>query len=119
MKGNLTPDRTAHIELEVLEAGGVYELIVDTGFNDYLYLPEDTIANWNLPFVISTSVSYADGSIAVSDLYEANVVWFGTTVRVTVLAGPPGCESLVGMGLLVGCQIELDDKNGEARISKL
>ncbi|MGH9833814.1 MAG: hypothetical protein ACREBD_14580 [Blastocatellia bacterium] len=45
MKGNLTPDRTASIELEVLEAGGVYELIVDTGFNDYLYLPEDTIAN--------------------------------------------------------------------------
>lgn len=119
MKGRLTPDNTPYIDLEVIEAGGLYELIVDTGFNDYLYLPEDTITSWNLPFVISTVVSYADGSTAVSDLYEANAVWFGAVVRATVLAGPSGCEAVVGMGLLAGCQIELDDKNGEVRVSKL
>lgn len=119
MKGELTPDYTAYIELEVLEAGDPYKLIVDTGFNDYLYLPEGAILNWNLPFLISTVVSYADGSSAVSDLYEANVVWFGTTVRATVLAGPSGCEAVVGMGLLAGCRIELDDVNGEVRISRL
>lgn len=119
MKGKLTPDYTGYIELEVIEAGGPYELIVDTGFNDYLYLPEDTITSWNLPFVISTVVSYADGSSAVCDLYEANAIWFGATVRATVLAGPSGCDAVVGMGLLAGCRIELDDRNGEVRISKL
>lgn len=119
MKGRLTPEYTPYVELEVIEAGGEQEMVVDTGFNDYLYLPEDTIVDWQLPFITNSPVSYADGSTAVTDLYEANVVWFGTTVRVTVLAGPLGCDLIVGMGLLIGCRIELDEQNGEVRIEQL
>jgi len=117
--GRLTLDLTAYIEPEVLEAGGAHELIVDTGFNDCLYLPEETITDWKLPFVISTPVSYADGSTVITDLYEANVIWFGATKRVTVVAGPAGCDALLGMGLLVGHRIELDEQQWEVRISKL
>jgi clan AA aspartic protease len=119
VKGRLTPDYTAYVELEVIEAGGTRELVVDTGFNDYLYLPEDAIAAWNLPFVVSATVSLADGSTMIADLYEANLVWFGATVRVPVLAGPPLCDSLVGMKLLAGCRIELDERNAEVRIEQL
>lgn len=119
MKGRLTSDYTAYVELEVLEAGDTHELVVDTGFNDYLYLPEDTIATWGLPFVVSATVSLADGSTIIADLYDANIVWFGATVRVSVLAGPSGCDALVGMRLLAGCRIELDEGNAEVRIEQL
>ncbi len=119
MIGRLTPDLTAYLEPEVLEAGGTHELVTDTGFNDCLYLPAETIAAWNLPFVISTPVSYADGSTIITDLYEAHVLWFGAVKRVSVVAGPAGCEALLGMGLLIGHRIELDDRQGEVRISKL
>jgi clan AA aspartic protease len=119
VKGTLRPDYTARIELEVLEAGCDCELIVDTGFDDCLYLPEDLITAWNLPVITGTTMSYADGSVVTTDLYGATVVWFGVAVPVTVLAGPVGCESLLGMGLLSGCRIELDEVAGEVRISKL
>ncbi len=119
MKGTLGPDYTARIELEVIEAGCGCELIVDTGFNDCLYLPEDLIATWNLPVITGTLTSYADGSVVTADLYEATALWFGMPTRVTVLAGPAGCESLLGMGLLAGCRIELDGAAGEVRISTL
>ena len=119
MKGTLSHDYTARIELEVLEAGCGCELIVDTGFNDCLYLPEELITAWNLPVLTSTTMSYADGGVVTTDLYQATVVWFGVAVPATVLAGPAGCESLLGMGLLSGCRIELDEAAGEVRISKL
>jgi len=119
VKGTLSPDYTARIELEVIEAGCECELIVDTGFNDCLYLPEDLITTWNLPVITSTTMSYADGSVVTTDLYLATVVWFGVAVPATALAGPTGCESLLGMGLLAGCRIELDQVAGEVRLSKL
>jgi clan AA aspartic protease len=119
VKGTLTPSYTPYIDLEVVEAGSLQEMVVDTGFNDYLYLPEDIIVDWNLPFITTSVVSYADGTTAVSDLYEATVIWFGVTKRVTALAGPVGCDDLVGMRLLAGCRIELDEQKGEVRIEQL
>lgn len=119
MTGRLTADNSPIIELIVLDAGTAYEVIVDTGFNDYLYLPEDVIADWQLPFVITTSITLADGSSMIADLYEARVVWFSAKVRIPVLAGPSGCDALIGMGLLAGCRIELDKKQGEVRIEQL
>lgn len=119
MTGRLTQDYTAYLAVQVLEAGAAHEMVVDTGFNDYLYLPEDIIATWNLPYVITSSVELADGSTMIADLYEANVVWFGATIRVTVLSGPTGCDPLVGMRLLAGCRIELDERNAEVRVERL
>lgn len=119
MKGRLTPDHTASVEVEVLEAGGTREFVVDTGFSDFLYLPEDLIVAWGLPFVISTPVVLADQSTTIADVYEATVIWFGTSVRVHVIAGPSGCDLLLGMKLLEGCRIELDRVNGEVRIEPL
>ena len=119
MIGWLTPDYTPFVSVEVIEAGTFHDLVVDTGFNDYLYLPEDVIANWQLTFVITTSVELADGNSVSADLYEAQVVWFGTRVRVTVLAGPSGCDSLLGMRLLTGHRIELDEQHAEVRLAPL
>lgn len=119
MKGALTSDHAAYISVVLVEAASEYELIIDTGFTGFVYLSEDIVANWGLPFVSSVPIVLADQSTAIVDVYEANVIWFGTTMRVPVLAGPPGCDSLLGMGLLEGCRIELDRVNDEVRIELL
>jgi clan AA aspartic protease len=92
---------------------------VDTGFSDFLYLAEEVIMAWGLPFVMSVPVTLADQSTIIADVYEATVIWFGTSARVQVLAGPLGCDPLLGMRLLEGCRIELDRVNGEVRIEQL
>ena len=109
----------AYVAIELFESGGTHEVIVDTGFNDFLYLPEDKIAAWSLPFVATVPMMLADQSTMVTDVYEANIVWFGVSWRVTVVSGPYGCDSLVGMKLLEGCRIELDRLNDEVRIEHL
>lgn len=119
MKGQLTPDHAAHISIELFESNGPCDAIVDTGFTDFLYLPEDRIAAWNLPFIATVPLTLADQTTTIADLYEANMIWLGASERITVTAGPDGCDSLVGMRLLEGCRIELDKEKGEVRIERL
>ena len=103
----------------IVEAEVECKLIVDTGFSGCVYLPEDKISSWRLEFVSSAPISLADQSTAIVDVYEANLIWFGASVRVAALGGPDGCDSLLGMELLEGCRIELDRSNGEVRIERL
>lgn len=119
MNGWLTSDHAAYLAAEVFEAGGSHEFVIDTGFNGFLYIPEDTISDWSLSFVSSVPVALADQSVMIADVYQATIVWFGLSQRVSVLAGPSGCDSLLGMELLEGCRIELDRVNAEVRLEKL
>jgi predicted aspartyl protease len=61
----------------------------------------------------------ADQSIVIADVFEGTVVWFSGQHRIPVIAGPSGCDSLVGMELLEGCRIDLDRVLGEIRIDQL
>ena len=119
MKGWLSSDHAPYIASIVMESGGEHEFIIDTGFSGSLYVPEDTIETWELPFVSSLPITLADQSTIVVDVFEATIVWFAASVRVPVLAGPPGCDSLLGMELLEGCRIELDQLTGEVRVEQL
>ncbi|MDP6359008.1 MAG: hypothetical protein QF473_28065 [Planctomycetota bacterium] len=119
MKGTITADHTASVGVTILESGGVHTCVVDTGFTEFLYLPANVIAAWNLVFLVSTPIELADGSTVITDVYEATLEWFGVFIRATVIAGPAGCDSLIGMQLLEGCRIELDAANAEIRIDKL
>ena len=119
MKGRLASDHTPYVTIDVLEAGAGREFVVDTGFSGSLYLPEDKIADWNLLFITSAPMVLANQSVVVADVFEATVVWFSTHHRVPVVAGPSGCDSLVGMELLTGCRIDLDRVLREVRIDQL
>jgi hypothetical protein len=46
-------------------------------------------------------------------------MWFSIARRVEVIAGPVGSDALVGMELLKGSRIELDDVAAEVRIDLL
>lgn len=117
MKGFLTSDHTPYITLPI---GNVtYECVVDTGFGGSLYLSEDKIAALRLPFLTSAPIALANQSVVIADVFEADVVWFSISRRVTVIAGPIGCDTLIGMELLIGCRVELDDLADEVRIQLL
>lgn len=119
MNGWLTSDHAAYLAVEVFEAGGPHEFVIDTGFNGFLYIPEDAIADWGLSFVSSVPIALADQSVTIADVYQATIIWFGVSQRVSVLAGPSGCDSLLGMELPEGCRIELDRVRAEVRLDKL
>jgi len=119
VNGWLTSDHSAYLAASVLEAAVDHEFVIDTGFNGFLYVAEDTIAEWGLSFVSSVPVALADRSILIADVYQATITWFGLSQRVSILAGPAGCDSLLGMELLAGCRIELDSANAEVRLERL
>ncbi len=119
MKGRLHSDHTPYVVVEVLEAGVIQEFVVDTGFTGSLYLPEDKIADWTLAFITSAPMVLANQSVIIADVFEATVVWFSVEHRVPVIAGPSGCDSLLGMELLEGCRIDLDRALRAVQISQL
>ena len=119
MKGRLDSDHTPYVTVEVLEASVRREFVVDTGFSGSLYLPEDKIAEWNLLFITSAPMVLANHSVVIADVFEANVVWFSVKHRVPVVAGPSGCDFLLGMELLEGCRIDLDRVLRAVRIDQL
>jgi len=119
VKGRLASDHTPYVTVEVVEAGVGHEFVVDTGFNGSLYLPEDIIALWDLRFMTSAPMVLANQSVVIADVFEAVVAWLSITRRVPVVAGPAGCDSLLGMELLERCRIELDRAANEVRIDEL
>lgn len=119
MKGRLTLDHTPYITIVMPQTGNEQEYVVDTGFNGALYLAEDRTATLNLRFLTSAPMILANQSVIVADIFEATIMWFSIARRVATIAGPIGCDALVGMELLKGCQIEFDDTNGEVRIEQL
>jgi predicted aspartyl protease len=102
VKGVLDFDLSPYVRLQVTASGGNYDYVVsnlcvvDTGFSGSLYLPEDKIATWNLPFLSSIPVVLANQMEVIADAYECTVFWFDSPLQVAVLAGPSGCDSLVG-----------------------
>lgn len=117
VQGRLTFDYTPYIPLTI--AGSLRECVIDTGFGGALYLSEDKIASLNLPFLTSAPIILANQSVVITDVFEATVMWFSVARRGAVIAGPVGSDTLVGMELLKGCRIELDDVAGEVRIVPL
>jgi predicted aspartyl protease len=118
VNGRLTSDQTPYVTLAISETAE-QEWVVDTGFGGALYLSDDKIADLNLSFLTSAPIILANQSVVIPDVFEATIMWFSTARRVAVIAGPVGCEGLVGMELLKGCRIELDDVAGEVRIYPL
>lgn len=106
MIGRIDSERTSYITVEIKEAGGEHEFVVDTGFNGFLYLPEDKAVEWKLDFMATAPMVLADQSILIAEIFEATAVWFTVSHRVPVVVGPPGCDSLLGMQFLRGCSIK-------------
>ena len=113
MTGQVTPNREAVIRVLVRGPRGQeaqVEAVIDTGFNGFLTLPAQLIADLALPFAGTTRAALGDGSEVQMDVFEAAVLWDNQERGVVVLAAEGG--ALVGMSMLSGYRITLDVKDG-------
>ena len=95
--------REAVVRLPVQRARGqehAIEAVLDTGFNGYLTLPPELIAELGLPFRRNGRAVLGDGSTVTFDIHEAVVIWDGRPRRIPVDAADT--DPLLGMGLLYG-----------------
>ncbi|WP_088242508.1 clan AA aspartic protease [Calothrix rhizosoleniae] len=81
------------------------DAIVDTGFNGWLSLPPDLIAELNLKWKRRGRAILGDGSECVFNVYEAVVVWDDTLLTIPV--DEADSEPLVGMSLIEGYELKV------------
>jgi predicted aspartyl protease len=98
--GAVTRNREAIVRLRLRGPRGVeveIDAILDTGFTEFLTLPQTSVASLALSQLYTEGLTMADGSIVQADLYECVVVWDGQprTVPLHCLEGSP----LIGMSL--------------------
>ncbi len=86
--------------------------IIDTGLTEEAILPQEIIDRLNLPAVDgddnddSFRITLADGSTAIPSVYTTRILWHDRLREVQVVALGP--DPLIGMGLLRGCNINVD-----------
>jgi predicted aspartyl protease len=99
--GVVTHNREAIVTLTLRGSQGLeadIDAVLDTGFTEYLSLPQVWVAALALTYLFTDDVTLADGAIVQVNLYECIVVWDGQdrTVPVHCLEGSP----LIGMSLI-------------------
>jgi clan AA aspartic protease len=111
--GVVTPDREALIRLVVRGPSGQerhIDAVVDTGFDGWLSLPPEVIAQVGLPWRRRGRALLADGSESIFDMYEATVLWDQIPRRMVV--DEASTAPLVGMALLSGYELNIQVRIG-------
>lgn len=94
------------------------DAIVDTGFNGWLSLPPDLIAELNLKWKRRGRAILGDGTECVFDVYEAVLVWDSNFLTVPI--DEADSEPLVGMSLMEGYQLMVQVfEGGRVELSKI
>ncbi len=111
--GTVNADREPVIRIRVRDINGQEherEAVLDTGFTGWLTLPPDFITALGLPWKELGTAILADGSQIFFDVYDAAVVWDGMAIAISV--DESDSEPLVGMGLMYGYRILIEDVDG-------
>jgi clan AA aspartic protease len=106
--GIVNADFESIIPLSICGSDGkVYtqEAIVDTGFNGWLSLPPDLIAQLNLKWKRRGRAILGDGTECVFNVYEAVLIWDGKLLTIPI--DEADSEPLVGMSLMEGYQLKI------------
>jgi clan AA aspartic protease len=94
------------------------DAIVDTGFNGWLSLPPDLIAELNLKWKRRGRAILGDGSECIFNIYEAVVIWDDTLLTIPI--DEADAEPLVGMSLMEGYQLTMQVfEGGQVELCKV
>jgi clan AA aspartic protease len=113
ISGSVTPRPEMVVQVLVHGPAGSrrnFKAVIDPGFDGSLMLPLNVIGRMKLPWRRSSPVELADGSVIVSQLYEATVEWDGPEKRVFVDAAE--IDPLLGMELLKGYHLDAEIRTG-------
>jgi predicted aspartyl protease len=116
MHGHVRSERRAMIPIRVKGIGGVEisaDAILDTGFSDYLALPDILIEQLDLRARDKVEVVLADGTEKLATEYSARVYWDDEWQRVPVqVTRGEAALVLVGMGLLFNHYVTMELVDG-------
>ncbi len=99
----------AVVSLSILREDGTeetFEFIVDTGLIEEMVLPQDVVDQLGLLPDDSVVLTTGDGRARLVGTYNAWVLWHDQPRRVHVASR--GREFLIGMGLLLGSNVNID-----------
>ncbi len=88
---------------------------IDTGFNGDLVLPQEKIDDLSLPPSGTVKAILADGSEIALQRFECLIDWFGSVRDLEVIAND-GEYPLLGVGLLVGYDLNISYRSGDVTI---
>ena len=121
ISGSVNTHREAVVRLPLRSSRGqeqAIEAVIDTGFNGYLTLPPELIAELDLPFLWSSRATLADGNAVTFDVHEAWILWDERPRRIPVDVADT--DPLLGIGLLYGHELNLQViEGGDAVIRPL
>lgn len=90
-----------------LATGEKLDLVVDSGFNGEIVLPQSLIRKLRLVRDGWMFVELADGSLVRTKTFFGEILWFGQALAVRIQATDSD-EGLLGTELFQGCVVELD-----------
>ena len=93
-----------------IEQREVINTVIDTGFDDFLSLPSETIIRLGLPWRTSNTATLGDGSETLFDFCTAAVNWDGQYCEIDIAASET--EPLLGMAMLYGYRLQVDNIEG-------
>jgi len=121
IRGQLASNGQALVALTLRGPSGAHRAVsalVDTGFSEFLALPESLITDLGLPYVDTHLAILADNSLVEAHVCECQVLW-GDEYR-DVLAHQMAGGPVIGMSLLRGHRLTVDViEGGDVTISAL
>jgi clan AA aspartic protease len=110
MTGQVTdrPEALLPLHIRSGESELRVEAVLDSGFTDYLTLPQADIARLQLPLLDVVEGQLADGRIVHMEAYLGSVLWHGEPREIVILASDSA--PLIGMSLLRGSHVSMEVK---------
>ena len=108
IRGLVDANLQARVGLRVRGPSGAeldLDAVVDTGFDDSLILPANTISALGLTLLTNGRAVLADGSVKLFGIFSAEVEWDGVWRSIQVSA--VGDETLMGMAMLLHHELRI------------
>ena len=106
--GRVTTAREAVVRVAAFDGSGrphETDAILDTGFDGWLTLPPSLVAELGLAWRRYGQAVLADGSMVVTNVFEATIGWDG--ISLTIPVDEADVDPLIGMSLMCGFELHM------------